>query len=288
MQVRNLSFPSTEYDIYRSHKLHSIDFAQYTLREGDTIVVFLSYGKVGSTAVCRSIEHITNAENRPVPVYHLHRFDRKLPSHRDITEISPHQLSGSALRSVFDSERDRFQWRFINGVRDPVSMLISGYFENKFSSAGAPEVDDIRQYVKNFVPWMQSHSDREYRSNVGVDLYATPFDRDAGYSLIKQKNVHVLTYRLDRLPEIFERAMERLLNIANLTLHRFNESVEKNVVVNGESYADSYGRMRDEFTLPPDTLDALLAHHSVTHFYSQEEIAGFREQWVDRARAAQL
>lgn len=280
------SFPSTEYDIYRSQKEHSIDFAHYALREGDTIVAVLSYGKVGSSAVCHSIEHIANAECRPLPVYHLHSFERSLPPHDDIADIPPHHLSGSALRAVFDAARDRFQWRFINGVRDPVTMLISGYFENNFLSAGAPEVDDIRRYAKTFVPWVQSHADREYRGNVGVDLYSTPFDRDAGYSLIRCENVHVLTYRVDRLSEIFQDAMVRLLDKTGLTLKTFNASVEKDVVVDGVRYADSFRRMREEFTLPPDMLDAILAHPSVTHFYSKDEIAGFRNRWVDRTGAA--
>lgn len=282
MKDRVFYFPSTEYDLYASENKYVVNKTQYSLRKGDMIVVFLSYGKVGSTAVCCSIKRLKNPDDRPVPVYHLHAFAPVLRRHDDVTHLRPHELSGQALHQVYHAHRRLFRWRFINGVRDPISMLVSGYYENKFASDGAPNVAAIRNYSNMFTKWMQSHNDKEYGAHVGVDLYSKRFNHEAGYSIIKKKNVHVLTYRLDRLSDIFSKAMEEFLGTPDLILKNSNKAADKDVVVGDVSYAESYKDMVRKFTMPAELLDPILEHRSVTHFFRPDEIAAFREKWLDK------
>lgn len=284
MTLNPFNLPSTEYDLYASGNLHSINHKQYTLERGDTVIVFLSYGKVGSTAVCRSLEHLKNPADRPTPVYHIHTFNGELPAHSRLEELLPHKISAKALREVFDVHRDNLNWRFINGVRDPISMLISAYFENLFELRGAPTIDMIRNYSNSFFDWLQNHNDREYRDRVGINIYSEPFDHKLGYSIVRKKNISALTYRIDKLTSIFPEAMEQFLNIPNLALKKANQGIEKAIIKNGISYSESYRAMIESFSFSSDRLDIILNHHSVTHFFTRQEIADIKQRWIHRAR----
>lgn len=272
--------PSTEYDLWGSEDRFTVDKSRYALAAGDTVVVFLSYGKVGSTAVCQSLANLDLNGERPVPVYHLHSFKAQLPPHRDRSDLHPHLLSGHALRHSFSAHRDRFQWKFINGVREPISMLVSAYFENRFAAHGAPSDDDLLRYSKNFIKWLQDHNDLQYGREVGLDVYGAPFDHAKGYDVISDRDVSVLTYRLDALSGCFEESMRELLGVGNLKLKKANTAADKSTKVGGVTYADAYKTALANFRMPADMLDPILEHRSVAHFYETEEIARIRERWV--------
>jgi FkbM family methyltransferase len=265
--------PSTEYDLIKEQATR-VDREKYRMEDGDPVAVFLSYGKVGSTAVCRALGR-AQSSGRGMPVYHIHRFTR----HPIVCSRPYHLVSGQALRLKYDVYRNRLKWQFITGVREPVSYLLSGYYENYFRVKGDPTVKDILTLSSELLAWRNTFMDRELLGNAGIDVYQTPFDMEKGYGIIRNDNISLLTYRHDRLRSIFSEAMHEYFGLEGLSLRDEKVGVENELVVDGVSYADSYRRMRKKFTLPVEELEEIYAHKSVTHFFSEEEIRELIKYW---------
>ncbi|BDQ34342.1 FkbM family methyltransferase [Pseudodesulfovibrio portus] len=267
--------PSTEYDLIADGG-SEVDPGKYRLVKGDPVVVFLSHGKVGSSAVCHTLEALSKKGGWNMPVYHLHNFKQKLAVPQE--EAAYHLLSGQALRRVFDDHREDLDWKFICGVREPISFLLSSYYELYFKERGEPSMDDVREALPVLLRWRNNHMTNEL-GEIGLAPYRTPFDREAGYTIMRQGNLSLLVFRQDMLPSLFTVAVDEFLGIKGAGLINANVGTEKDIVVNGVSYAESYRRMRETFTLPTEELEEIFSHRSVTHFFSPEEIGGFVDYW---------
>ena len=268
--------PSTEYDLI-AEQATVVDRKKYRLAAGDPVVVFLSYGKVGSSAVCRTLEEEVKRQGGNMPVYHLHNFPRTLKAPPE--QCMPHTLSGHALRQVFEAHRGDLNWKFISGVREPISFLLSGYYEMYFMDKGEPSIEDVREALPRLLPWHSGYMDRELCANVGLDPYAVPFDRDKGYTILREGAVSLLVFRQDRLSAVFPDAVHDFLGFRDVGLVDANIGTQKDLVANGVPYAESYRRTRETFVLPVEQLEEIYSHPGVTHFYSPEEIRRFIEYW---------
>ena len=107
----------------------------------------------------------------------------------------------------FRSSQGDLNWKFISGVREPISFLLSGYYEMYFMDKGEPSIEDVREALPRLLPWHSGYMDRELCANVGLDPYAVPFDRDKGYTILREGAVSLLVFRQDRLSAVFPDAV---------------------------------------------------------------------------------
>ncbi len=236
---------------------------------GDWIVPVFISGKVASKSICHTLKSLP--ENvLPAQVYHVHQMNpnticRHLP--RFLPERS-HAAVGLALKKLYDNKSLNLQWKFIAGVRDPVSGALSGVFENW------PDVkeEDIQDKLSKILKYRLNHFEIQYLEPLGINVYDYPFDYHKKFQVIEERNSSVLIYRLEELPEIFPAAMQEYLGLENLKLSRVNLAEEK-------KYAKRYQEIRDKIGFDQDFLQEIYDHHYVKHFYTEAEIERFMNRW---------
>jgi len=243
------------------------------LTAGDAVVIFLSYGEVASQAVCHTLMEARRNNISPYPVYHLQQFSPKgaLWS-RSRGCYENHMLNVLPVRRQYDRHRNTLRWKFINGVREPISFCLSNYWQMQYPTKGKPNNEELEEYSKHILKWQADYFDRVYKGELGIDVYAHPFDRNSGYNIIKSNNTEVLTYRSDDIEAFFPDCMKQYLGIQDLKLI-------KNNITKKKSSTQDYIETKRTFKIKEDTLRKIYSHKSVTHFYSEAEIEGFIEQW---------
>jgi len=173
--------------------------------------------------------------------------------------------------------------RVITLVRDPVARNVSWLFES--SSMKDPDFvhrfhddpDGMDALKKRFLE-DQDHDhplrwfDYEIRDVFGIDVFAKPFPRDAGYATYSRDEVDLLLLRLEDVSRSGPAALGAFLELDDIDLASRN--------VRGETPVGRlYERFSDWLTLPDEYLDRVYTSRLVRHFYSREEIDAFRRRW---------
>lgn len=170
--------------------------------------------------------------------------------------------------------------KFITLVRDPIANTIASYFEgriDRFSDESQRmTVEEVQQafdaerdaILEDRLTWF----DREMKQALGIDVYATPFDKERGYARYQQGNFEVLLLKLEMDDAIKERAIAEFLGLETFQLAHANIGEEK-------MYADLYRRFKQDVIIPADALEMAYSSQFVRHFYTDSEIAMFRSRW---------
>jgi hypothetical protein len=167
-------------------------------------------------------------------------------------------------------------WRVVSLVREPIAQSVSAFFQPAERRGYLNETTQVPDLLERFgdrldhlpLNWFESHLE----PTLGIDVYASEFDTDLGYSIVETPSVRLLLMRCEGL-QVAPRALARLLDVDQpVEVHRKNQASEK-----------GYGRVYEEFVraLRPsaEQLDAAYESRLVKHFYSAEEIERFRELW---------
>jgi hypothetical protein len=164
----------------------------------DATIHLFQMGRVGS----KSIESALYAAGHANLVPHLHWPNELMYSYPD---------SFYSYDEIVNLQPDRKKI-FVSGVRDPVDRVISGLFNSISESRSTMserllfdllerpqlEIDFFfEKHVDPIVNWFG----HDYFS--GLDVYEQPFDKEAGYSIIRKGGKTVFIYRFDRLPHIW-------------------------------------------------------------------------------------
>lgn len=136
--------PSTELDIINTGHLNR---TKYLLNTNNTVVVILTYGKVGSKTIRKSLNEIKNSDNNKNLLYHIHSMNEVLSSN-----AVPNEISGHELRKVFKKSKFNLKWKFIIGIRKLISHAISLYYESHYKQNGPFNFNDTcaKKYLKSF------------------------------------------------------------------------------------------------------------------------------------------
>ena len=108
---------------------------------------------------------------------------------------------------------------------------------------------------------------------VGVDVFATPFPRQAGYAVYRSGGVTVLLLRLEDLDRCAREAFQQVFGLETFALVDENVASEK-------AYRDMYRRVRQQLRLPESYLQKMYESRYATHFYSADEVQQFRARWA--------
>ena len=201
-------------------------------------------GKVGSTTLRASMDNIG------IKSYHVHSF-------RYLSSYIPNAN----------------QIKIITLVREPVSRTLSAIFQNPA---------DFPNYDMSFDSIISRHLmegrllfdwfDHELKEYFGIDIYAHPFDKEKGYSIIKQGNVEVLAMKLEKLNSL-EQVISEFIGAPQFKLINAN-------IGNDKHYKYLYKNVKDAIIIPREIFDMYYKDNpKMDHFYSEDEKTDFLKYW---------
>ncbi len=121
--------------------------------------------------------------------------------------------------------------------------------------------------IQNFIP--------SFQENI-IDIMKEPFDKEKGYCIIKEDNIEVFVYQLEKLNDIVP-ALSEWVGVP------FDSLVINNV---GESKWNgaSYKQAQKELKFSQEYFDKCYSEPYVKHFYSEEDIEKFKNRWRGNIR----
>jgi hypothetical protein len=162
-------------------------------------------------------------------------------------------------------------------VREPVARSASEFFQSaqrfgRLADGAATttlfEKFASRQGIPRTVTWF----DTEFQPTIGVDVYQHPFDPAQGYGVIETPAARVLMLRQESLA-LAPEALGQFLGLpGDLDIVRENVGSDK-------EYSDLYAAVVRDARVPKAALDTAYLSRFSRHFYSPEEIDGFRRSW---------
>lgn len=174
-----------------------------------------------------------------------------------ISELSSSLTAHAVLTNTFDlrffkqgGDVQLFFDLFIQSVRE----------ERNF---GAPT-------IQQFIPLFQRHI---------LDSIAQPFDRESGYSILRQGNVDVFVYQLEQL----NRVVKPLAHFVGATfshLEMGNITAEKWVAL-------SYERAKKELKFTEEYVKSSYEKQWISHFYTLKQREEMRKKWENNIGSTQ-
>lgn len=173
--------------------------------------------------------------------------------------------------------------KVITLVRDPLARNIAAFFQLfrrvLWEEPGFDTRKDIgaRELVARA---FETHFDhraplwwfpREIGRTLGIDVLAHPFERERGWTRILRGNIDLLVVRMEDLANA-RGAIAGFAGVPRLDLPTTNLGSRK-------WYADLYRDFREHYRPPTAMLDELYGSDFARHFYTPDEIAGFRRRW---------
>lgn len=117
--------------------------------------------------------------------------------------------------------------------------------------------------------------DDEIKQNFGIDIFEYPFDKEAGYSIIKKDNIELLVLKMERLNLLADKIAE-FVGVDQLVLKSEN-------VGNKKRTRYIYKEILNKIKIPQFYFEYYYQNHPrMDYFYSKEEINHFREKWRER------
>ncbi len=269
----------------------------YGEQRGKEMLFIHQMGKVGSTTIAASLR--AAGVRRQMAVYQTHflseegiafRRELALAGYGSWENMTPKgkkgHMRGQMLHDKLRRMRERGdRCRVITLVRDPVATNVSGYFhKNEWWP------DDVRDAVKSgradmldalkadFSAAYPHHVpltwfDMEVKAMFGIDVFAEPFPREKGYHIYRGDFADLLLIKLEKLNGVAETAFGEFLDLPEFKLVKTNVAEDK-------WYAHAYDAFKKWLELPDAYLDEQYDSAYSRHFYTLEEIAGFRRKWA--------
>ena len=186
--------------------------------------------------------------------------------------------------------------RVICGVREPIGQLLSRLFQNPLRYLGSPDgftPHQVSAFLEKLVleaakglsreeatAWQSgwAHSlyfttwfDDELRTVLGLDVFASPFAWARGCQVYETPEARVLVYRQEDLSRL-SAVLAEFVGAKHLALVNTNLRGETDM-------RGLYEQCRRECRFSEALLDTLYDSRYGRHFYSPQELAGFRAHW---------
>lgn len=254
----------------------------------DTPIAVYQMGKVGSQTIRKFIEQL----DMPNPVYHIHllspkRLEKSIQN-RISNNLAPTVQHNHArqLREYIEN-KDNPSLKIITGVREPVSQLISAIFQtievrypHFIDSDGSFKFQEIRDYLYELILNYNINKpnqncnwfDTEFKSALGINVYAYEFNHIDGYSIISSNNIDILILRLES-SHVWNEAIAYFLDKENLI-----QPTSKNISAQ-KKYGNVYQKIISELRIPIPVLKKIYSSKYCQHFYTQEMIDSFIKKW---------
>lgn len=255
----------------------------------DPIMIY-QMAKVGSRSVLFSLEYSYLRHHLPnVPIYHIHNLV-DLDSHETRAKRTGNTEELGVIQQYKKIRQDFDQlpnqhWNVISLVRDPVARNVGAFFHNLDHyipdwkpcwKEGKLSMDEIQQA---FLSDKEVHHtpnvwfDVEFKSVLGIDVYAVPFRATNGYQFYANSpKVDLVIIRLEDLNRCAVPMVEKFLGIHDFKLYPSNIGDEKD-------YAEIYRAFKNT-PLPLDYVEKTYQTRFACHFYTEAELQVFTRKWT--------
>ena len=258
---------------------------------GAPILVY-QMAKVGSTTVQATLDSLDPPRRPCIKLHFLspegvrreRALDRRVggPAY-----VSYYGAIGRALGARLRRVGGQLQLPVISLVRDPIARQVSGLFQSPdFASVplrdakGRFDVDRVLAYLEErFLAadpagaaerWFEE----ELRSVFGVDVFAQPFPRERGYTLMRSRAASVLVLRTEDLDHTLGPALMELLDLPKAP------AIVRSNLRDRTAHAADYAEVRARFRLPREIVDEIYARRLTQHFYPEAMIVEFKRRWT--------
>lgn len=248
-------------------------------------VLVHSMGKVGSYSIYKSLQK-TYRREAPVEnirVLHTHQLNR-----RTINKFVA-KVEGKVPGHIADSEEFLHAYKhagfngrtlMITTVREPLGRNMSAFFENlrwhgfPEDLANVPIEDLLQSFVTNYphhtpARWFM----HQIKDVFGIDVFEAAIDSFEGGRLIRANGIDLLLLRVEDSQAVWESALRKLTGFESFELQTLNTGEDK-------SYNEAYKLFKHQFQPVRTFVDELYDSQFARHFYSHEELEGFRHRWV--------
>jgi len=243
-------------------------------------------GKVGSLSVCNSLSTIG------IGATHVHMLTDSfiydlIPELAWEPDIMEREIIHKCSRHCNDKIKQARHLKIITLVREPLSRDYSHflYHLNELVKNGylSPEdslleacAEGIRkratQNGKCEYGYQFEWFSKELKEVFDIDVYIHPFDREKGYSIIKQNNIEVLVIKLEKL-NYLEQVVGEFVNAPQFKLINANEASKKD-------YKDSYKSIRESVKILSEVVSLYYSgNRFMDHFYTEYEKKSFLKKW---------
>ena len=247
-------------------------------------ILVYQMGKVGSASVMRALERVCPAR----PALHVHFLAGRSGGGRHMP--ADHRL-GRALRRRIDRVGDALRVDVVTLVRDPIARQVSALFQNPEHAEDdlrgadgaidvARTVDTLRARLTRADACAFAHAwfDRELRAVFDVDVFAHPFDRERGFSIVRGRRAHVLVLRTEDLDATLAPGLAALLGV-DTTCVAHDRSNDRARTDDGPAYAAVQRALRVDRA----DCERIYANRFSRHFYSDAMIEAFTRRWTGAA-----
>lgn len=245
-------------------------------------------GKVGSMSV------VTELERRELgrPVIHSHMLadldriaDEACKEYPNPLGVLYEVNRGKAIRKWMESAPPDVKWDVVTMAREPVGRNVSAFFQSievllpniqarlDAHELFADELHDL--FVHMFNSDAPEHwFDAQLKPVFGVDVFATPYDFDKGYQIVRSPRANVLAIRMEDLQRSIGFAMHELMGLSGFEARRENTAEQK--------YYGEIVKMFKRLPLPESYVDRMYSTPYARHFYTEQEIDTLRRKWLGR------
>jgi hypothetical protein len=251
-------------------------------------------GKVGSSTVLQSLHELS----LDMYIYHVHTLTyewiKKLDNVYKIASkaqgravIGGHLVASIYLFKRLDKKMKHKRIKIVTLVRDPVAHNISEFFQgfDKYF----PDIDrqrkekpkdignDVNSLIEIFLEEWEHFLplvwfDVQMKPVFKIDVFSEEFPKSQGYSILKRNGIDLLVIKSECLNACAGDAFREFQGVDNFSLVNTNIGAQKH-------YAHIYKEFLEKIILPDSYLDRMYTSKLVQHFYSDEEIAGFKGKW---------
>jgi len=239
-------------------------------------------GKAGGTSIFTSLSAIK------IQSYHTHYINIDTFAEPEIKEY---------LATLLNEFKKLQPLKIITLAREPLSRNYSAFFQiifydflKYFLQSGKSFADLCAEWMEKYYDYhylITGYNEHQYKNNrfgyfdwfekelkagFGVDILAHPFDKEKGYSIIKQGNIEVLVMKMEKLNSL-EKVIGEFVGAPNFKLINANEASSK-------ATYDLYKKTREIIKIPKRLVSRYYDHNPyMDHFYTEQEKAEFLKKW---------
>lgn len=229
-------------------------------------------GKVASTSISNSLKKYVGDAN----VYDIHFLNESF--------IRNNLDRGHCRDSLFVLNNWLNQHlKIISLVRNPIEVNISGFFQNieryypTLTKIQISELD-VNEMIDKFISLDPTYPlkwfEKEFRDQLGFDIYATPFSR-LGWKTYIHSKYHILVMQVELQDAEKENIMKNFAQLEKFKLENHNLTSQK-------WYNQKYLEFRMKLVLSREYIKRCLSSQYVQHFYTEEQIEKFYQLYPSK------
>lgn len=275
------------------HNLESLSLWYDCLRVNSNLImtacespiIVYQYGKVGSTTISKSLQNIGIEHGD------LHRFfdgnditgklilgDERAEFIKNSNVFRLH--SSEYVKCIKEKIKNK---KIITLIRDPIAVDLARVFQWIGSGVADRYIADQMRHGKSFLQSVSNLTvemqdflfewfDKELKIVCNIDVLDYPFDKEKGYTIIKENTVEILLIKTEKLSEMTE-ILRAFIHNQELTLINANIGKEK-------KYAHMYEQTKRKIKLPKEYVEHYYnSNPYMDHFYTKEEQEMFYNKW---------